>query len=111
VRRLTWPAKIRLTFSKEKLKMTVIQSTSSESLARPLRSSIMRWASVAHTVFVTCLHSYRAAAMYEELRKLSPGELERRGFSHANLARDLFGLDDGAPAHRKSAIDVHKDTV
>ena len=89
--------------------MTVIHSTSSDSLERPLRSSFMRWVSVAHAVFVTSLHSYRAALMYEELRKLSPGELERRGFSHANLARDLFGLDDGAAAHRKGA--TSKDTV
>jgi len=91
--------------------MTVIDNTSSESLERPLRSSIMRWVSLAHAVFVTCLHSYRAAAMYEELRKLSPGELERRGFSRGNLARDLFGLNDGAGAHHKGAGDVHKDTV
>jgi hypothetical protein len=90
--------------------MTVIDNTSSESLERPLRSSIMRWVSLANTVFVTCLHSYRAAAMYEELRKLSPGELERRGFSRGNLARDLCGLNDSAAAHRKGAGDVHKDT-
>jgi hypothetical protein len=91
--------------------MTAIGNASSESLERPLRSSIMRWVSVAHTVFVTCLDAYRAAMMYEELRKLSPGELERRGFSRGNLARDLCGLNDSAAAHHKGAADAHKDIV
>jgi len=80
--------------------MTVIDSAASQSRGRPIRNSIARWLRSAQAVFATCLHYYQAAAMYEELRKLPPAELERRGFSRGNLARDLCGLDDRAPSSR-----------
>ena len=80
--------------------MTVIDSAASQSRGHPIRNSIGRWLRLAQAVFATCLHYYQAAAMYEELRKLPPAELERRGFSRGNLARDLCGLDDRAPSSR-----------
>jgi hypothetical protein len=56
------------------------------------------WLSAGRKGLATCAHYFRAAAMYEALHKLSPAELERRGFSRGNLARDLCGLDDNSVA-------------
>jgi hypothetical protein len=37
----------------------------------------------------TCADYYAAAAMYEQLSRLSNAELERRGLNRATLARDV----------------------
>lgn len=37
-----------------------------------------------------CADSYAASAMYQNLSRLSDAELQRRGLSRANLARDVF---------------------
>jgi hypothetical protein len=37
----------------------------------------------------TCVDYYEAAAMYEQLSKLSDAELQRRRLSRATLARDV----------------------
>jgi hypothetical protein len=42
----------------------------------------------------TCADYYAAAARYEELSRLSDGELERRGLSRDRLARDLCEAAD-----------------
>jgi hypothetical protein len=76
--------------------MTVTGNVSSENIGRLIRNSIVRWFWSAHAVFVTCAHYHQAATMYEQLYKLPPSELERRGFSHGSLARDLCGLKDSA---------------
>jgi hypothetical protein len=39
----------------------------------------------------TCADYYAAAAMYEQLHRLSDAELERRGFNRATLGRDVCG--------------------
>jgi hypothetical protein len=59
----------------------------------PSRGQLSRWvrgaaASIA-TWMTTCADYYAAAARYEELSRLSDGELERRGLSRDRLARDL----------------------
>jgi hypothetical protein len=45
----------------------------------------------------TCADYYAAAAMYEELSKLSDAELMRRGLSRAALARDVRAACDRDP--------------
>jgi hypothetical protein len=64
------------------------------------RTAFSRWFRTAQVALATCARYFRAAAMYEELCKLPPAELERRGFSQGNLARDLCGLDDRSPTRR-----------
>ncbi len=44
----------------------------------------------AATWFRTCASFYEAAALYEELNRLSDAELARRGLDRPNLARDLL---------------------
>ena len=60
--------------------------------------SLQGWVRSGLAGLATCTDYFRAAAMYEALRGLSPAELERRGFSAGNLARDLCGLDDNSVA-------------
>ena len=43
---------------------------------------------------MTCADHYAAAAMYEQLSRLSNAELERRGLNRATLARDICVHDD-----------------
>jgi hypothetical protein len=73
--------------------MTIEVSTVAKlAFARPAPAAFARWLRTAQGALATCARYFRAAAMYEELRKLPPAELERRGFSHGSLARDLCGL-------------------
>lgn len=44
----------------------------------------------------TCADYYAAAAMYEQLSRLSDAELKRRGLSRENLARDVCETRDHA---------------
>jgi len=43
--------------------------------------------------FTTCRAYYRAAIAYEELYRLSDGELRHRGTTRQTLARDVTGFD------------------
>jgi hypothetical protein len=56
-------------------------------------SSLGQWAlSVYQSVSIwveTCIEYYEAAAMYEDLSRLSDAELRRRGLSRDSLARDV----------------------
>jgi hypothetical protein len=54
---------------------------------RRLRVRIAAW-------FRTCVDYYEAAALYEELNRLSDAELARRGLSRPNLARDVCAARD-----------------
>jgi hypothetical protein len=42
----------------------------------------------------TCADYYEAAAMYEEMHRLSDAELARRGLDRPDLARDLLEACD-----------------
>ena len=77
--------------------MTIEAAAGTSGLPRLalMRRGLRAWLQSGRTGLATCARYYRAAAMYEALYKLSPAELERRGFSRGNLARDLCGLDDG----------------
>ena len=59
---------------------------------RRLRVRIAAW-------FRTCVDYYEAAALYEELNRLSDAELARRGLSRPNLARDVSAACDRAAHH------------
>jgi tripartite-type tricarboxylate transporter receptor subunit TctC len=50
----------------------------------------------------TCRDYYRAAAIYDELRRLSGAELERRGLSPVTLARDICNVC-GSSGHQNRA--------
>jgi hypothetical protein len=83
-------------------KMMTIEASAVAKYAfgRPARAAFARWFRTAQGVAATCARYFRAAALYEELRKLPPAELERRGFSQGSLARDLCGLDDRTRTRR-----------
>jgi hypothetical protein len=55
-------------------------------LLRPAFRSLAQWAAGWIT---TAVAYHEAAAMYEQLSKLSDAELRRRGLSRATLARDV----------------------
>jgi hypothetical protein len=56
-------------------------------------SSLGHWAQSVYqsvsTWVETCVEYYEAAAMYEDLSRLSDAELRRRGLSRDTLARDV----------------------
>lgn len=54
-------------------------------------SSIARW--IGDYIEVLADH-YAAAAMYEQLSRLSDAELQRRGLSRENLGRDVLAACD-----------------
>jgi len=54
-----------------------------EVSAEPLQSKL----SFCRAWVATCADYYAAAAMYEQLSRLSNAELERRGLNRASLAR------------------------
>jgi len=56
-------------------------------LYRRLRARASAW-------LRTCADYYDAAAMYEELSRLSEAELARRGLDRPNLARDILRACD-----------------
>ena len=62
--------------------------------ARPNASQSLRsaFSSLAHRVadwITTAADYYEAAAIYEQVSRLSDAELNRRGLSRATLARDI----------------------
>jgi len=64
---------------------TAFSSSTAAPLANWIRLAgqrIVTWAN-------TCADYYAAAAMYEQLSRLSNAELERRGLNRATLARDV----------------------
>ncbi len=64
---------------------TAFSSSTAAPLADWIRLAgqrIVTWAN-------TCADYYAAAAMYEQLSRLSNAELERRGLNRATLARDV----------------------
>ena len=68
----------------------------SSSTAAPL-SNWIRLASLRIVTWAnTCADYYAAAAMYEQLSKLSNAELHKRGLSRETLARDVCGSCDRA---------------
>ncbi len=69
--------------------------------ARPNASQLLRSAFSSHAQRVadwitTAADYYQAAAMYEQLSRLSDAELKRRGLSRATLARDICHACDRA---------------
>jgi hypothetical protein len=62
--------------------LVIGRASSRHGKYRRLRARIAAW-------FRTCVDYYEAAALYEELNRLSDAELARRGLSRTNLARDL----------------------
>ncbi len=82
--------------------MTIeVSAAARHAFGRGARAAFARWFRTTQAVLATCALYFRAAAMYEELRKLPPSELERRGFSQGSLARDLCGLDDRSSTTRR----------
>jgi len=62
---------------------------------RRLRARVAAW-------LRTCADYYEAAALYEELVRLSDAELARRGLDRASLARDACAVcDREAPSSRE----------
>jgi len=64
---------------------TAFSSSTAASLSNWIRLAglrIVTWATA-------CADYYAAAAMYEQLSRLSNAELERRGLTRATLARDV----------------------
>ena len=47
----------------------------------------------------TCVDHYEAAALYEDLYRLSDAELARRGLERPNLARDILAACERNPLH------------
>ena len=54
---------------------------------RRLRARVATW-------LATCADYYEAAALYQELDRLSDAELARRGLKRPNLARDILEACD-----------------
>ena len=75
--------------------MTMHQTFSPADIAPSSRAaaSVSGWIRLAGlrivTWVTTCADYYAAAAMHEQLSKLSNAELERRGLNRATLARDV----------------------
>jgi hypothetical protein len=71
---------------------TARQRGGGSSFAKRL-SSMCRWIG---DYIDTLADHYAAAAMYEQLSRLSDAELQRRGFSRQDLARDVLAASDRA---------------
>jgi hypothetical protein len=75
--------------------MAITEQLSSVEVASPAEtatsicSSIKSLARFLIQWVNACADYYAAAAMYEQLRRLSDGELHKRGLSRDTLARDL----------------------
>jgi hypothetical protein len=67
-----------------------IDAVSSTETAASISSSIKTFARHAREWIDSCADYYAAAAMYEQLSKLSNAELNRRGLSRDTLAQDVF---------------------
>jgi hypothetical protein len=66
-----------------------IDTVTSRRPATSLSSSIRSLARFFTTWASSCADYYAAAAMYEQLSRLSNAELQKRGLSRDTLARDL----------------------
>ena len=66
-----------------------VDAVSSTETTASLSSSIKSLARFLITWANSCADYYAAAAMYEQLSKLSNAELHKRGLSRDTLARDL----------------------
>jgi hypothetical protein len=64
----------------------------SSTVAASLSDWIRQAGTQIGTWMNSCADYYAAAAMYEQLYKLSDAELERRGFNRATLGRDICKL-------------------
>jgi hypothetical protein len=62
--------------------------------AEALRSPLATLLSKLRATVDACADYYAAAALYEQLSKLSDAELARRGLSRATLARDVQAACD-----------------
>jgi hypothetical protein len=76
------------------LDVAPVASPSAHSLPLAVRLlSIAKW---VRDHIETMTDYYAAAAIYEELNRLSDAELHRRGLSRADLARDVVAARDRA---------------
>ena len=66
----------------------------SSGVHRPGTACYRRLRARASAWLRTCADYYDAAAMYEELSRLSDAELTRRGLDRPNLARDILRACD-----------------
>ena len=69
--------------------VTDVDAAPPTETAASLSSSIKSFAQRVKLWANTCADYYAAAAMYEQLSKLSDAELHRRGLSRDTLARDV----------------------
>ena len=71
---------------------TAFSSSTAAPLANWIKLAglrIVKWAHTCADYVNTCADYYAAAAMYEQLSRLSNAELERRGLNRATLAQDV----------------------
>jgi hypothetical protein len=62
----------------------------------PLAARLMSIAMRVRDYIETMIEHYAAAAIYEQLYRLSDAELHRRGLSRVDLARDVVAARDRA---------------
>jgi hypothetical protein len=67
-----------------------LEAASASETGASIFSSIKSLAHQVRTWLDSCADYYAAAAMYEQLSKLSNAELNRRGLSRDTLAQDVF---------------------
>src|SRR5262245_52559713 len=67
-----------------------IEAVPASETAASISSSIKMFARHVREWIDSCADYYAAAAMYEQLSKLSNAELQRRGLSRDTLAQDVF---------------------
>jgi hypothetical protein len=71
--------------------MTMDQQLPRTSSVSPVEQSARAPVWSALTAWIrACGDAYVASAIYEDLSRLSDAELQRRGLSRENLARDVF---------------------
>jgi hypothetical protein len=62
--------------------------TADRDTAPPRRDRLKAWAARIVAAWTACRAYYTAAAVYEDLSRLSDAELARRGLGRATLARE-----------------------
>lgn len=80
--------------SEQPLRAEVVAGAAAPSLSNRFKS-IAQWMSAWMN---TCADYSAAAALYEEMSRLSDVELQRRGFSRGTLARDICNACDRGAA-------------
>lgn len=69
--------------------MTLLRNiTADRDAAPPRRGRLKAWAVRLAAAWAACRAYYTAAAIYEDLSRLSDAELARRGLDRATLARE-----------------------